>query len=60
MDKIRMKTPLKVVTITLGAANAAQRRQRAWEKAFPAFYASDKLVQKRQEIAPRRRCGLDV
>ena len=24
---IRMKTPLKVVTITLGAANAAQRRE---------------------------------
>ena len=40
--------------------NAAQHRQRAWEKAFPAFYASDKLVQKRQEIAPGRRFGLDV
>ena len=25
--------------------NAAQRRQRAWEKAFQAFFAADKLVQ---------------
>jgi hypothetical protein len=42
------------------AANAAQRRQQVWEKALPVFCASYKLVQKRQEIAPGRRFGLDV
>lgn len=40
--------------------NAAQRRQRAREKALPAFCTSDKLVQKRQRITPGRRFGLDV
>ena len=40
--------------------NAAQRRQRTWEKALPAFCASGKLVQKRQRITLGRRFGLDV